>query len=410
MKKRHIFAGANSFFLYDCYSVKGGVSENIFAYSNSSNNGESALVIYNNFWEEDSGWIDESPVNIPQKDGTTRRDKLAQALLLHNDGAYFTLLREMRSGLWFIRSSKELYEKGLFISLHGYQSQVFVDVKEVSDGVNSYWASLNHSLNGCGVIDPDDALQDLVYSELYEPLHKLLITKDAEIIDDALSAAFIDALLKQAGVNNKIDVKKPAHEAAVELAHELTAKLKEHESYFARVYAILMTLRSLTNGGTKQTAPSLAKSFGLERKFREAAVEMGIEVSEAEHGAKAAICAIGIFSRALREKPAKNQADSNQLDISQADISQADAPAVTPVLRAINENYEKDDFRALLGINIFDGTVWFNKEKAELSLREAALFAAMEGIPDATISQTVKQYEKALAKSAYKFDAFLAGI
>jgi hypothetical protein len=118
MKKRHIFSGASEFFLYDFYNAQGSVNENVFAYTNRCGD-ERALVLFNNAYQSDSGWINASPVAVPQKSGGVRQDKLAEALSLSYDSSCFTLLHEMRSGLWFIRSSKDLHERGMFFTLGG---------------------------------------------------------------------------------------------------------------------------------------------------------------------------------------------------------------------------------------------------------------------------------------------------
>ncbi|MDR0552054.1 MAG: alpha-amylase, partial [Spirochaetaceae bacterium] len=147
MKKRHIFSGAANFFLFDFWTEEGYVNENVFAYTNSAGS-ERALVFYNNSYQATAGWIKQSPIAVPQKGGGVRQDSLAQALQLHNEAPYFALLREMRRGKWLIRSSKELYEKGLFAMLNGYEAQVFADIYEVEDAAFTTWARLNAETNG----------------------------------------------------------------------------------------------------------------------------------------------------------------------------------------------------------------------------------------------------------------------
>jgi hypothetical protein len=172
MKRRMLFSGSADFCLYDLLA-QGTVNENVFAYSNRSGD-DRVLVLYNNAYSQAAGWVHFSSAAIPQRDGTFRRDSLSQALSLHAEDRYFTLFREQRSDTWYIRSSKEIAERGLFVSLNGYEAQVFLDIHEVEDTAGSpggtwsgRWARLHHELNGRGVRDLSTAMQDLFLEELY---------------------------------------------------------------------------------------------------------------------------------------------------------------------------------------------------------------------------------------------------
>ncbi|MDR1419956.1 MAG: alpha-amylase [Treponema sp.] len=191
MKKRYIFSDSSAFRLYDLFTPNGTINENVFAYSNRGAD-ERALILYNNSFFETSGWIHRSTPPIPQEDGTVRCDTLGEALSLHKDSRYFTLLREQRSGLWYIRSSKEIAEHGLFAALRGYEAQVFVDIHETEDPPGQLpgrWARLNHELDGRGTADPDAAIKDIFLGELYYRFGELL---NPEKID-ALHGFFVPA-------------------------------------------------------------------------------------------------------------------------------------------------------------------------------------------------------------------------
>jgi hypothetical protein len=197
MKRRYIFSGSSGFRLYDLFTPERTINENVFAYSNRSMN-ERALVLYNNSFFETSGWIHRSTPPIPQGDGTVRRDTLSEALSLHGDSRYFTLFREQRSGLWFIRSSKEITERGLFAALKGYEAQVFLDIHEAEDIPGQRpgrWARLNHELNGRGTADPDAAIRDIFLGELYYRFSEFL--KPERV--DALHRFFIAGAGEPAG-------------------------------------------------------------------------------------------------------------------------------------------------------------------------------------------------------------------
>jgi len=179
MKKRHIFSGSANFCLYDFFNSDGKVNDNVFAYSNREGN-EVALVFYNNCYAQASGWIKRGAVAIPQKDGTYRQDSLCEAFCLHGEDRFFLVFREQRSNLWFIRSSREIAERGLFASLNGYEAQVYLDILEKEDTSGAQpgtwetrWAMLNHELNGRGVRNLYEAQLDICLGELYSPFREI---------------------------------------------------------------------------------------------------------------------------------------------------------------------------------------------------------------------------------------------
>ena len=66
---------------------------------------------------------------------------LGEALGLHPDGEWYTILREQRSGLEFIRKSADLCRDGLFVDLHAYGCQVFLDIHELEAGADGRLAA-----------------------------------------------------------------------------------------------------------------------------------------------------------------------------------------------------------------------------------------------------------------------------
>jgi len=169
MKRRYLFSGVDNFYLYDLYGDDGRVNENVFAYSNGDGN-ERSLVLYNNAYEASWGWIRGS-AGFVKKDGSGnkefRQGNLAQALSLHNDFRYFCIFYDHVAEKWFIRNSAELWEKGLFVNLSGYQTQVFLHIYEVMDNEYSHYARLADSLGGAGVKDVSRALKEI----FLQPLH-----------------------------------------------------------------------------------------------------------------------------------------------------------------------------------------------------------------------------------------------
>jgi hypothetical protein len=488
MKKRYLFSGSAGFCLFDLWDSNGSVNENVFAYTNHAGN-ERSLVLYNNAYSPATGWIREGAANIPQKDGSSRRDSLCQTLGLRGDDRCFALLREQRQNRWFIRSSKEIAERGLFVSLNGYQAQVFLDIHEVADSApgsaeyrwDARWSKLNAELDGRGVWDLDTALKDIFLGELYAPLAECfthgrfaeltaLVTADsarkkeaavfAESFEKpaetfiALAFKFLDgadgryepfpailakdqaarkaaapapdsraiqhavkdfivyleALLTLGKGEKKPDAKQaraavrpapktvpdgksagPEDAAAAKFLHSISEAVSARPAIaiFGLGYGLLRLLRAVLGKGAGGGAGNLAEFWGLDRKLREAFEGLGIPGGEAWR-------VIEIMKAVLARTGAAVKTASPQ-------------ELVPPALALALENYAADDFRAILKVNFFENTFWFNKEAFEEALFYVPLFALLEyGQAQAkTIAAAAEQFRRAEAASQYKLDRLI---
>jgi glycosidase len=453
VKKRQIFSGSSDFCLYDLVSPEGTINENVFAYSNRCG-GESALVFYNNAYVKTSGWIRRGAVSIPQKDGTYRQDSLCQALSLHEEDRYFTLFREHRSGLWYIRSSKDLGERGFFVALNGYETQVFMDIHEVVDAPDAKpgswagrWARLNHELNGKGVRNTDEAILDIYLGELYAPFKAIFTNEHIQL----LSRFFMEHVPPNSGAGEEVKEKSGQYKKAniidsfrepvigfagaaskfltgdgsgYELFNTGEAVLtpvpaeeiwKDFTSFIERLsllaqmpeskplkerpwvvslvlgYGVLALLRPILGKGSSGVlAAALADHWQLFRKLRECWEQLGISGSEAR---RMGSLVRSVLARTCpdKEPPALKTSDPGTL-----------AAAL------ILENYDADDFRMALGINRFDDVTWFNKESFEETIAWASIFLLAEsGISGQTTSAVAGSLRKAEEASGYRLDELL---
>ncbi|MDR1626147.1 MAG: alpha-amylase [Spirochaetia bacterium] len=173
LKKRYLFAEVADFLLYDLYDEHGHANENVFAYSNRCGN-EKALVLYNNACASAWGWIHLSAA-YREKDGRNLvRRGLGEGLGLHPGDGMYCIFREQRSNLWFIRCSRDIYEKGLFVNLGGYATQVFLDVYEVADDERGSYRRLAEFLDGAGMESIDESMREITFQPLYAALRQLL--------------------------------------------------------------------------------------------------------------------------------------------------------------------------------------------------------------------------------------------
>jgi hypothetical protein len=125
----------------------------------------------------------------------------------------------------------------------------------------------------------------------------------------------------------------------------------------------------------------------LERKLRE---ELGRAGASEEAAFKAAELARAVLARSAPRKA---------------------APPVSPGLaeNIILENYHAEDFRRILGVNRFDGCLWFNKEAFEAALLYGPLFAALER-PGAFTAAGSSRGVQARYKSASQWRKYLGEI
>jgi hypothetical protein len=128
------------------------------------------LVIYHNRYESAHGWVRSSVAySIKDDEGDTRKliqRTLGEGLSLHSNEDFFCIFRDHGTGLEYIRSSKELSEKGLYVELEAYKYHVFIDFREVQDRPWHPYAQITHDLNGRGVPSIEDAIREMLLQPL----------------------------------------------------------------------------------------------------------------------------------------------------------------------------------------------------------------------------------------------------
>ncbi|MCQ2249257.1 MAG: alpha-amylase family glycosyl hydrolase [Treponema sp.] len=177
MHKRWLFAPVENFLFYDVWD-NGSVNENIFAYSNYVGQ-EGTVVFYNNRYDRAQGWIKQS-CEYAVKTGSGENDKvmmtrsLGEGLNLSYGYNHYVILREHKSGMWYVRKSDDIINSGMFVMLNGFEAQVYTDVREVVDGSEGKYAKLCELLNGRGTEDLESAWLEYRYKELYRAVEAFL--------------------------------------------------------------------------------------------------------------------------------------------------------------------------------------------------------------------------------------------
>jgi glycosidase len=177
LHRRHVFAEATNFLLYDFFTPDGAVDENVFAYSNRAGD-ERGLVIYHNAYAETRGWIRWSAAYAtksgPAGERTLVRKHLGEGLALHAADDAFCIARDQAHGLEYLWSSKELWDRGLYVELGAYQRRVFIDIHEVRDDAQRHYARLAAQLGGRGVPSVAAALRELTLEPVRAPFRELV--------------------------------------------------------------------------------------------------------------------------------------------------------------------------------------------------------------------------------------------
>ena len=174
--RRYLFAGVDAFYLYDLYMSNGAVDENVFAYSNRVGD-ERGLVLYNNRYGDTSGWLRMSAayaVKDAAGNKTLMQKPLSEALGISGDDNRFLIFRDSLTGLEYIRSCRDLAERGLHVTLHAYQAYVFIDFREVQDNTEHHYGLLHAQLQGQGVPDMDVALGEVLMAPVLIPFRMLV--------------------------------------------------------------------------------------------------------------------------------------------------------------------------------------------------------------------------------------------
>ncbi len=175
LHERGRYAGAADFQLYDVTSDDGGVVEDVYAYSNGRGPDRS-LVVYHNKFGSASGWVRTSiPFARKSASGAKKlvRATIGAALEVPREAGTFIAYREARSGLEYLRSGREMIERGLHVDLDAYRCLVLGSFRELRDGPDAPWADLASRLGGGGVPSLEDALSELRLAPVHDAVTAL---------------------------------------------------------------------------------------------------------------------------------------------------------------------------------------------------------------------------------------------
>ena len=429
LHRRKIFAEVENFRLYDFWSDRGGVDENVFAYSNTWQ-AQAALVIYNNHSENTSGWIKQSAQFLVKNGDNSQLEEssLADALQLQGNEADLVLYRENKTGLWYLRSLIEIREKGMHFELPAYGYQVLLDFNIVN---GPQFAALYASLNGRGISDIAGALEEFEIAPTLEPLRRLLnqdnftqlIKEEKSEFDETPSTALENMLnlLRQAGEAqaNHFDLEEANHQS-----RQLLENLKDWDKFDGK-----MALDSMIT--TRNLSEYLRTSLEKDpRKFTVLAIWSLLGNLAAPLNNQDGQRLNGeILSKQAVSKTLKNtlvQSGFSEYEaikhsqIIQSLILKTNSIALGTSAQSLLESWlENQTIRELLEINEYQQIRWFNREQFELYIwyQKAAHLLRLSIDSEQDTSEKLEQLlhqealfsqiSKALESSEYKLDNLL---
>jgi len=420
LRRRALFAGVESFLLYDLEASAGGVNEDVFAYSNMRA-GERALVLYNNRFAQAGGRVRMSAAFAVKSGGGKSLDRrtLAEGLALPGDRAAFVVFREHFSGLQFIRRCADIAENGLAIELGAYRCAAFLDFSIMTDDASGRWARLAAELGGRGVPHMDEAMREMELRPILEPLRALT---SGEIWDRFLRAARPECLAddEKSFLIRVGETYRGFLAAAAGRAGSPGASALEPRSLLPDCMALI---RGAAPGSTRPTWLDKASATLLHTGLRDQAgalpalwmwtllQPLGDRVEE------------WMLAPIIRELAGRAGAEPAAVE---------DAPALVAFLLrradwvarsgSAADLLADDAFQRAVHVNSFEGVAWLRKESLETLL--PALFAA--GIVGSSLGEEMTRKEKravnarardeivrirkAAETSGYRWEAFSAAL
>ncbi len=406
MKKRYLFAGVDQFRLYDFWASDGSVNEDVFAYSNrftsSSGSEERALVIYHNSFAEAKGWIRSSVGYIDKQidNKALQQTTLGDALGLHHDDDYFTIFHDLATGQEFIRSSKDLCERGMYVELGAYKCHVFMDIREVVNDAERPYAELNARLDGRGVPSIEQELTLMKIAPITrafkhlingETMRQLLdatklkagakATRDRLALANELSAragtlliqiqhhlgADANEILIVDDIRNDLVASFSLSKATVQAATGVTTS---DEATWATLFAWLL-LHRMGKANAASDADAAVKEWMEEWQWidvlHDALAGAGLSESDAwQASQQARLMVHRTVLNVAMPKPARGKG-----------VAAVPVINLTPILK--DPHAQK-----LLQINAHDGATWFNKETFDGLMKSMAFGAAFDAVIDET--------------------------
>ena len=456
LRRRYLFAEVENFLLYDFFTPEGYVNEDIFAYSNragdpSTGSGqvERALVVYHNKYAETRGWIRTSvayAVKAEDGENVLVQKTLGEGLGLHDDECSFTIFRDHIAGLEYIRNSRELFDRGLYAELGAYKCHVFLDFREVQDDERHHYAQLTAYLDGRGVPSIEETLQEILLRPIHHPFRQLVSASGFRSLAEARATR-----PDEAGTQRAAPLLDDAEQKTIELLREIkriTQGTGDEAAIAREVRQKLEAILHLPMLRSRFPLPRSRKyklatdylcagldddpaawptllgwlfTHALGRVLAEADFEQ-ISRSWIDEWLLGKIIASALQDLGLDEVAAWQAVATINLLTSHRrwfEVEAAHAPKKQRAYRVLRSWLEDGEVQPFLGINRYQGILWFHQESFARLLWWMLLLAAVEISadplrPQAAVAQKivacydiVRKLQQAAEASGYQVEKLL---
>ena len=399
LHRRDWFAEAHDFLMFDFHTDGGAIDENVLAYSNGHGPTRSLVVFHDRFGST-AGTIRESTAYARKSaSGAKRlvRRSLAEGLGLPDDRSMFVTFRDARTGLAYLRSCRDIRERGLWMALDAYQGHVFWEFRELADGVAGQWRRLAERLGGRGVASLDEALRELLLEPVHEPLRALF--------DDGHIAAVLDGTATDADLD-VLEERLAAVLGAVATATRVSgdpvltaARIRDEAS---------ATYRDGAGGLSRGDRAALLGWLVLSRLGELApGADVGLtSLAWYDELRLAPVVASGFRSVGIDEGGAWGAADLVRVLLALPRPSTIRGRGRQADLRLLEGWLTRDPIRAAMGLNTWEGVEWLDRERFANLLRWAVRLDAIETGRDPD-KKLVDRLARAAEKAGYRVDALL---
>jgi len=402
LQRRYLFSGVDNFLLYDVFTPEGYVDENVFAYSNRSGQ-ERALVVYHNKYAQTRGWIKSSvafSVKVGEGDDRNLIQKnLGEGLALNNQHDYFCIFRDVVNGLEYIRDCHEFYEKGLYVELDAFKYHVFIDFREVQDNEWHQYAELTSYLNGRGVPNIEETMKEIFLAPIHQPFKSLVNASVFQSLYDARLTSSKKKLNKDlltnieskmipviAEIKNYSGGNADEKELAEEIRNELKSILELSilgARYPSTKSEQLKSISKFLNTKLSDKKPLWAGLFGWLFVHSLGKVITGNQFELQSRSWIDELLLGKILTSAYQDFGLDEQQSSSAINLIKVmtthqrwyKVESVKQDKANQVLHILLKDSEIQKF---IGMNRYDGVLWFNKESFEKLIDGLFLIALVE--------------------------------
>ncbi len=414
LKKRYLFAEVDNFLLYD-FITPNGIDNNVFAYSNRYQN-EKALVIFHNKYAQTAGWIKTSSKCLDLETNQFVTKTLAEGLQLSQEPSSFVIFRDAISGLEYIRSTQEVWEKGMYFDLHAYKYHVLLDFQEVKPSALFPYDELARQLGNSGVPSLKDAVLELSLRPLHAAVQEAFAPETLISLYENQNGA--EKLLKEkvSAIRDAMLTVQPDVPIPKKLINET---LERYRAYLKLQSIAEHKKLSATDAGryiTNTIFPEQPNGDARWRVLLGWLILNGFNQVENPHANNllsdfrlSKFVAKSLEQLGLTEERAKSEADLIRIM-----LDWSKSPSNSPT-QSLYELLDARKANVFLGVNQYEGVVYFNKEKYETLLSGIFALSALEAAREEKLSEKslalsyafLKTYSELATTVGYKYNDLL---